>query len=119
MRRLYKFMFTVEGRLSRRSFWLYYLIGIVIVAPLIALTVSVAKNGGSTAPALTFVTAIVTLLWLLGAIAIGIKRLHDMNKSGIMYLIAFIPYVGQVWILIYLGFFPGSPHRNRFGNPTK
>jgi uncharacterized membrane protein YhaH (DUF805 family) len=118
MRYLCELMFTVEGRLSRRSFWLYYLIGIVIVTPLIAFTVSIAKSGGSTAPALTLVTAIVSLLWLLGAIAVGIKRLHDLNKSGIMYLIAFIPYIGQAWILIYLGFFPGSPHRNRFGNPT-
>jgi|SRR5882724_5317860 len=58
------------------------------------------------------------LLWfpvLIAGVIIQIKRWHDRNKSGWWILINLVPYLGQVWAFIELGFFRGTKGPNRFG----
>ena len=43
------------------------------------------------------------------------KRFHDRDKAWPWIFIAFIPYVGSLWILIECGCLAGKPGRNRFG----
>jgi len=31
-----------------------------------------------------------------------VRRLHDVGKSGLMYLILFVPLIGAIWILVLL-----------------
>ena len=124
IRRLFQMMFTLDGRLSRRSFWFYHLAGILIALPAVVIAYAVGNHYGDSPPPQWFpipiiATAPLFLLWLAGSIAVAVKRLHDLDRSGFYYLFALIPYVGALWFLIYGGFFPGTPHRNRFGNPSR
>ena len=32
--------------------------------------------------------------------AIGVRRLHDVGKSGWMLLLALIPLIGAIWLLV-------------------
>jgi uncharacterized membrane protein YhaH (DUF805 family) len=65
------------------------------------------------------VTSIVLLLfgilvtWI--SIAVGIKRFHDRNKSGVWILIIFVPVIGGLWYLIECGFLRGTVGPNDYG----
>lgn len=55
------------------------------------------------------------ILWI--STTAYIKRLHDLNKSGWLVLINFIPFISLI-LFIYCGFFKWTSWNNRFGpNP--
>ena len=58
--------------------------------------------------------AIFSLATLVPGIAIGIRRLHDIDKSGWWLLIGLIPIVGAL-VLIYFFVQKPTPGPNRFG----
>jgi uncharacterized membrane protein YhaH (DUF805 family) len=60
---------------------------------------------------------ILVLILLWPSLAIQIKRFHDRDKSGWWVLLNLIPIIGPIWLFIELGFLPGTPGPNRFGNP--
>jgi len=37
---------------------------------------------------------------LIPGIAVGVRRLHDVGKSGWMILIGLIPSIGSIWLII-------------------
>jgi uncharacterized membrane protein YhaH (DUF805 family) len=65
--------------------------------------------------------ALSILLYLAGAVAafllslsLTIRRLHDQDKSGFWYFIAFVPFIGGIWLFV-LTVLEGTPGPNRFG----
>jgi len=56
----------------------------------------------------------VTLVFLLPGLAVGIRRLHDLDKSGWWCLNAFIPIIGI--LIIYWFAQRGTEGANRFGD---
>jgi hypothetical protein len=46
--------------------------------------------------------------------AMGVRRLHDTDRSGWWWLIGFIPLIGII-VLIVFGCFEGTRGPNRFG----
>ncbi len=61
---------------------------------------------------------IYALALLIPGIALAVRRLHDVGKSGWMYFIIFIPFVGAIWLLI-LFVTQGDPEANEYGEvPT-
>jgi len=59
-----------------------------------------------------------SLIILIPAILIYIKRFHDRDKSGWWVLIGLIPIIGALWLLIELGFLKGTDGPNRYGPPV-
>jgi uncharacterized membrane protein YhaH (DUF805 family) len=54
---------------------------------------------------------------LIPSIAVAIRRLHDVGKSGWMYLIIILPIIGPIWLII-LFVTEGELGENQFGpNP--
>jgi uncharacterized membrane protein YhaH (DUF805 family) len=47
------------------------------------------------------------------AIAAGVRRLHDTDKSGWWLLLGFVPFIGL--LLLYFLAIAGTPTDNRFG----
>ena len=37
---------------------------------------------------------------LIPSIAVIVRRLHDVDKSGTWVFIAFIPFIGSIWLLV-------------------
>ncbi len=58
---------------------------------------------------------IVGLALLLPAIAVGVRRLHDTNKSGWFLLISLIPLVGGIILIVFMAT-PGDPGTNQYGD---
>ncbi|WP_147426612.1 DUF805 domain-containing protein [Trinickia fusca] len=54
------------------------------------------------------------VLFIWCAVALAIRRLHDVGRPGTALFIVVVPILGPVWILIQL-FKRGLAHPNRFG----
>ncbi len=55
---------------------------------------------------------------LLPGIAVGIRRLHDTDKSGWWLLIGLIPLVGIIVLIVFFAT-DGQPGPNRYGPSEK
>lgn len=83
-----------NGRSTRSDYWYVvlanFLIGLILgfIAGLI--------------PQLSFLSTLYTLAVLIPGIALVVRRLHDINKSGWYYLMALIPLAGFIIVLVYL-----------------
>ena len=42
------------------------------------------------------------LSMLIPSLAVTVRRLHDIGKSGFMFFIVLIPIIGAIWMLILL-----------------
>jgi len=47
-------------------------------------------------------TIIYSLVVFIPGLAVLVRRLHDVGKSGWMYFIALIPIIGAIWLLVLL-----------------
>ncbi|CAB3746727.1 MULTISPECIES: DUF805 domain-containing protein [Burkholderia] len=108
------FLFSFKGRVGRLPWWIYALASTVLGA-LFDAGSSGAPNDNLPLPAilLLFVIAVVAV-W--SSIAVGVKRLHDIDKSGWWMLLLFVPIVGVLALFVMNGFIAGTPHANRFGD---
>jgi len=55
-----------------------------------------------------------SLVLLVPGLAVMVRRLHDINKSGWNVLISIIPLVGSIWIIVLLAT-KGTVGENRYG----
>jgi uncharacterized membrane protein YhaH (DUF805 family) len=93
-----------SGRAARSEYWFWTLF--VIVANVIAAIVDALLGLG-------FIEAIVSLGLFLPGIAVSIRRLHDIDRTGWWLLIAFTG-VGLIVLLVF-DCIKGTTGPNRFG----
>ena len=110
-------LFSFQGRIGRQSYW-FSVIGLNIAAYIFSGFIGTRAIREQTVIVeiilfLVFSVSLVLLFWV--SLAVNCKRWHDHNKSGWWTLIFFAPIVGQIWVLIELGFLKGTPGPNRFG----
>ena len=96
-----------SGRAIRSEYWWFVLA--YIIAYLVLAIVDYVLGA-------QLLTSILSLALLIPSIAVGVRRLHDLDKSGWWLLLGLIPIVGL--ILIYWFAQPGTPGSNRFGPPA-
>jgi uncharacterized membrane protein YhaH (DUF805 family) len=100
-----------DGRVSKQQFWMYILAYFI-------LSVVVGIVGGILGVIASALTTVITSLFSLAlivpTIAIGVRRLHDIGKSGWLYLIAFIPLIGIIFLIV-LWIKDGEVGDNAFG----
>ena len=109
-------IFRTDGRLNRLRY-LKYMILLALVAGVSTFVMS---------SMLTFFTVnhespavmLVTLMWALiagaGNVMLMIRRLHDLGKNGMFWLVAIIPVIGLIFS-IYLFCAPGQSGWNEYG----
>ncbi len=51
---------------------------------------------------------------LIPSIAVGVRRLHDLDRTGWWYLLVLLPVIGWL-VLIFFYIQPGTTGENRFG----
>ncbi len=59
-------------------------------------------------------TGIFSLVVLLPGIALSVRRLHDLDRTGWWLLLAFVPLVGTIILIVWFCT-RGTPGPNRFG----
>lgn len=110
---------TFSGRARRSEYWLFYLLFLIVY--IVAAGIGGAMVGGAADPAKSpgmALPLIVLLIFLLPLLAVGARRLHDIDKSGWWQLISLIPLLGAL-LLIFWYCKSGTPGPNRFGDDPK
>jgi len=97
---LQQYLFSFEGRVNRKWFWIAWGAGLAI---------------GFLAYSINPVLYVLSVVLLWPQLAIGCKRFHDMGKTGWLQLIGLIPFVGGLILLVWLGAIAGDPHDNLYG----
>jgi len=127
---LLHFLFSFEGRVRRRDFWLFFLFMIFCYGGLVwalsehVYTIDRTEESfgifyGMHVVRHNFLVSLLGLAALWAKLAVTVKRWHDRDKSGWWILINLVPVIGWVWQVIECGFFDGSPGPNRFGPSPK
>jgi uncharacterized membrane protein YhaH (DUF805 family) len=104
------FLFSFEGRITRRDYWLRFALPLFVITLVLDGLASAADFAG-----LNVISLLINLFLMWPSFAVGAKRCHDRDRSGWFQLILLIPLVGAVWLLIELGFLRGTVGPNRFG----
>jgi uncharacterized membrane protein YhaH (DUF805 family) len=116
--------FSFYGRISRKTYWLTYVLLPIVVLALASIPLGVFGKGlhgqldEMNAPPIMAASGLLIIVWLVLAIAglSGIvKRLHDRGRTGWFYFIVLIPLVGPIWLLVELGFLRGTAGPNEYG----
>ena len=81
------------GRASRKQYWMFALIYIIIY---IALGLVDAFLGS------VWLASIFSLILIVPSISITTRRLHDTSRSGWWQLIYLIPLIGLIVMLVFL-----------------
>lgn len=121
VKRFFKKYATFSGRASRSEYWWWMLVSILVTLGLTALSGGLTAEAGSEPGTGNILFSFVLLIWALGtivpSIALTVRRLHDSNKSGWLYLLGLIPIVGGLIVLI-LTVLPADPAGQRYDRPV-
>jgi uncharacterized membrane protein YhaH (DUF805 family) len=101
-----------QGRASRTEYWMFTLFHFIAVFSLFILFVISESR---------FIAGVLMIYYLASivpSVAITVRRLHDIGKSGWAYLFGFIPLFGS-FILLIFACMKGQPNHNQYGpNPN-
>lgn len=108
-----------SGRARRAEYWNYTLANLVLLIPFYILGfVGAASDSAALSGLGFFVYGIGVLGTIIPSLAVGVRRLHDLNKSGWSYFIALIPIVGSIILLVWF-FTEGNRSANEYGEDPK
>ena len=99
-----------NGRARRKEYWMFFLFNIMIGIALGALDGLLGT---------VFLGSIYSLAVLIPGIAVSVRRMHDIGRTGWWVLICFIPFVGWL-VLLYLASIDSDEGANEYGpNPKR
>ncbi len=103
-----------SGRARRKEYWMFILFNIIFSSIAMLIDYVLGLNVMGSGP----IAMIYSLAILIPSIAVVVRRLHDINKSGAWILIVFIPIVGAIWLLVLL-IKAGDMGDNQYGPDPK
>ncbi|SHH30483.1 Uncharacterized membrane protein YhaH, DUF805 family [Chryseobacterium oranimense] len=106
------------GRARRTEYWMFVLFNMIF-----AIAAAVLDNllGLKFTPEIPygFIYLIYGLATFIPGLAVMVRRLHDVDKSGWWFFIGLIPIIGSIWLLVLLAT-DGTPGTNQYGvNPKE
>ena len=102
----YKKFFDFSGRASKSDYWWFQLYNAIIYV------LSFVFQGD-----LVLLLSILIIVNLIPVYAVGVRRIHDSDKSGWFVLLSLIPLIGLYVLVLLLQ--EGSKGKNRFGAKPK
>jgi uncharacterized membrane protein YhaH (DUF805 family) len=93
-----------DGRARRSEYWWFFLVNILLQS-LLYLVSPILAN-------------IVGLALFIPGLAVAVRRMHDIGKSGWYLLVAFIPLAGIIWLIVLL-VTDGQSGTNEYGPDPK
>jgi uncharacterized membrane protein YhaH (DUF805 family) len=105
-----------SGRARRKEYWMFALFNVIFIASAMILdTVLVVTIGELPYGVFYF---LYSLAVLIPGLAVYVRRLHDIGKSGWIILIAIIPIIGPIWLLV-LTLTASNHGENKYGSNPK
>ncbi len=108
-----------DGRARRKEYWyfvlFYYLIAILLYIPML-LGIFLKSE------ALIWLGTAIIFVYALGLIiptlAVFVRRMHDIDKSGWFIFLSLVPLIGAIILLVFL-FTEGTQGPNKYGADPK
>jgi uncharacterized membrane protein YhaH (DUF805 family) len=110
---LFWLFFRFSGRVSRAAYFLAGML-LAIVQAFLLYRFTLVPQGSTEGQlwAMAFWAVVLVSIW--SNVALGVKRLHDIDRPGIIAASLFIPVISIIAFLV-LCIFPGTPGPNRYG----
>lgn len=102
------------GRARRQEFWMFVLINMLIN---IGIGIFEGVIGAAANTDFTAISSLYSLAILVPLIAVGVRRLHDTDRSGWWILLGIIPLVNIALIVLFA--LDGTPGPNQYGPDPK
>jgi uncharacterized membrane protein YhaH (DUF805 family) len=105
-----------SGRAQRKEYWMFFLFNIIIAILLgiIEVVIGISPDADE-----SILANIYSLAILLPSLAVSVRRLHDIGRSGWWILIGLIPLIGVI-VLFVFAVQDGQPGPNQYGpNPKE
>jgi uncharacterized membrane protein YhaH (DUF805 family) len=100
-----------DGRARRMEYWMFTLFNWLIFGALMVVDRFAFEQSYG-------LSTLYPLAVLIPGIAVSVRRLHDVGKSGWMLLIALIPIIGTIWLFaLYLS--DSDSGENEYGASPK
>jgi len=104
-----------NGRARRTEYWMFILFNLIfasiatVLDNVLGLTIGEFPYG--------YLYFMYALAIIIPSLAVAVRRLHDIGKSGWMILVTLIPLIGAIWLLVLL-VTDSKPGANQYGpNP--
>ena len=105
-----------SGRARRKEYWMFFLFNMIFAFCAAIIDNILGLKFNQDIP-YGFLYLVYGLFTFLPGIAVLVRRLHDVGKSGWWYFIVFIPIIGVIWLLVLLAT-DSNPGSNEYGaNP--
>lgn len=122
----YRRYFEFSGRSRRMEYWMFTLFGILVNA---AITVVLGRTAYTSMGSFVWfdtrlnavgdvVSGLFALFSLIPSLAVLVRRLHDVDRSGWWLLLVFLPILGWFALFIFTCL-DGTRGPNRFGLDPK
>jgi uncharacterized membrane protein YhaH (DUF805 family) len=102
---------TLSGRARRSEYWYFVLFHLLAQAVTAVLDIVLFPH-----VAFGPINTIASLVLLMPSVAVSVRRLHDIGRTGWWLLLGLIPLLGQLVLLIW-ACQRGEAQDNRFGPP--
>ncbi|MDD2815680.1 MAG: DUF805 domain-containing protein [Thiotrichaceae bacterium] len=113
-------LFSSQGRIGRLRYMAYsfsIIYGVfILAAALVFVFPNLLNSSTYRVDAILVIIGLFFLSLMFTPILLTIQRLHDMDRSGWLILLFFIPLLNAALIL-GLMFIPGNAERNQYGAP--
>ena len=108
---------SFQGRIGRGMWWISGVVQLLLIVMAIGYVAAVeaAEDPRTGWQGPVFFLIVLIFAWI--GLCANIKRYHDRGKSGFWMLVSIVPIIGPLWMLIELGFLPGTNGDNEFGPP--
>ena len=104
-----------SGRATRSEYWYFALLNFIVA--IIAGVVGTAL-GFMVDPSFAYLNLLYILVAIIPGIAVTVRRLHDINRSGWYILLGFIPLINLLLIIYMVR--DSNPGENQYGpNPKE
>ncbi|KMQ61527.1 membrane protein [Chryseobacterium angstadtii] len=107
-----------KGRARRTEYWMYVLFNMIFAIAALVLDNLLGLKFNEQIP-YGFIYLMYGLATFIPGLAVLVRRLHDVDKSGWWFFISLIPIIGTIWLLVLLAT-DGTPGSNQYGvNPKE
>jgi uncharacterized membrane protein YhaH (DUF805 family) len=105
-----------EGRARRKEYWFFLLFNVLITVGLVI--IDAVTETLNPAFGLGLLSGLYSLAVFIPGIAVSVRRLHDIGKSGWWLLIALVPFVGAIVLIVFM-LQDSQPGQNEYGPSPK
>ncbi|MEM6805439.1 MAG: DUF805 domain-containing protein [Bacteroidota bacterium] len=104
-----------SGRSRRKEYWYFILFNLLTFSLCLSLDLAMISAGSS----MIIFSMTYMLASLIPGLSVGVRRLHDIGKSGWNILLVLIPLIGAIILIIYYAT-DSQAGSNRYGfNPKE